>query len=161
MVNVTSRDINQVHLPSKNDGTSSLDIIVEALLHLIPLQVLESFLGLEILELDQHVGVHFLHSRHELIHKFKGNLRRDSLLSQTQIQGIAKIMLIRGTAIQDNRKCLLGVDTSCASVQGKFADLQTVSGDPHEAAVSPAHDLQKFQHRLHPDHPTQEFSTRQ
>lgn len=80
-------------------------------------------MALEILELNDHVGEDIVNSLHELIHESLLLLEGRALLAQTQVEGVAEIILIVGTAIQDNRESLVGVNTGSASVERQLANL--------------------------------------
>lgn len=70
-------------LPSKNDSTSTLDIVVETLVAVsVTVQVLEGLLGLKVLKLDDHLRVDLLDGRHELVHELLLLLDRRALLTQ-------------------------------------------------------------------------------
>lgn len=56
--------------PSQDDGTSSLDVIVETLvLVAVARKVVEGLLCLEVLELCEHVRKDVGNSLHELVHE--------------------------------------------------------------------------------------------
>jgi len=72
-------------VPSQDDSSSSLDVVVEDLLVLVPLEICEGLLGLEVLELYNHIRIYVGHGLHELIHEFTCLLYRDTLLTETKI----------------------------------------------------------------------------
>jgi hypothetical protein len=105
-----------MYLPCENHSSSSLDIIIETLGLPVSIQVLECLFRLEIFELNEHVGVDLLHSCHEVVHKFQSLLWTDALLAKAKVQGVAKIVLVGSTAIENYGKGLVGVDTCSGSV---------------------------------------------
>lgn len=113
-----------MNLPAKNNSASSLDIVIEAPAGVpVSVQVLECLLTLKVLELHNHVGIHFLHGFHELVHEVLLDGEFWTLLSKTQVQGILEVGLIVGTAVQDNRQRLLGADTCSSGIQSQLANL--------------------------------------
>lgn len=112
-----ARQVDSTNVTTENDGTSTLDVIVEALV-LVAVAVEESkgLLGLKVLELNEHLGVNLGASSHELIHELLHHLERGSLGTETKVKRIPQVVLIGGTAIQNNWQGLAGVDTGSASV---------------------------------------------
>ena len=114
----------QVNVPAKNNGTSTLDIVIESAVAIsITIQVVECLFAVEVFKLDNHVGVHFLHRFHKLVHELLLNFYGGTLLSKTQVHGILQVGLIVGTAIQDDGQSLGGMDARGSSVQGQLANL--------------------------------------
>lgn len=72
-------------IPSKDDSSSTLDVIVEDLLVLVPLEVGKGLLGLEVLELDDHIRVHIRHGLHELIHELTCLIDGHALMAEAKI----------------------------------------------------------------------------
>jgi len=109
----------QFDLPSKNDSTSTLNIVIEALVLVpIPVEVVEGLFTLEVFELHNHFREDITGSLHELIHELLLLGHRDTLGAKTQIQRIFQVGLVGGTAIQDDWEGLVGVDTGSRDVQG-------------------------------------------
>lgn len=144
-------------LPSKDDSTSTLDVIVEGTVSVaVSVQVVESLLTLEVLELDNHVRVHLLDSSHELIHELLLDGNRGALLAQTQVEGVLQVSLVVGATVENDGQALGRVDTSGGSVQGQLANLNnTVSNDsgkgsdagPVGSGPPRGMNLQRYQHR--------------
>lgn len=111
-------------VPCQDDGTSTLDVIVEApVLVSVTSQVVEGLLGLEVLELDDHVGVDLSHGLHEFVHELLGDSRGGTPGTKTEVQRVLQVGLIVGTRVQHNGKGLAGVDTSSAGVERQLANL--------------------------------------
>lgn len=135
------------HLPSENDSSSSLDVVVEALVAVaVPVEVVEGLLALKILELNtagrsagypcaarkrhlHHVGVDLGGSLHELVHEFLLLRHGNALGAQTQVERVLQVGLIRGAAVEDDGQRLLRVDAGRGRVQSQLANLMRVSRD--------------------------------
>lgn len=114
----------QCNLPREYNGTGSLDVIVKALVVIsITGKVVEGLFGLKVLKLDEHIRVDFLHGLHKLVHKLLHDCRRWALGPQTQVKRVLEVVFICSAGIQDNRKGLLGVDTSRSSVKSELTNL--------------------------------------
>lgn len=90
----------------------------------VSVEVAKGLLRLKVLELHNHVGEDVTDSLHELVHESLLLLVGRALLSQTQVEGVLEVLLIVGTAVEDDGEGLLGVDTSSAGVKSELADLQ-------------------------------------
>lgn len=90
----------------------------------VAVEIAESLLTLKVLKLDNHVRVHLLGSLHELVHELLLDSNARALLAQTKVQRVLEVVLVVGTAVQDDGQSLVGVDTSSSSVQRKLADLK-------------------------------------
>lgn len=90
----------------------------------VSVEVAKGLLRLEVLELHNHVGEDVTDSLHELVHESLLLLVGGALLSQTQVEGVLQVLLIVGTAVEDDGEGLLGVDTSSAGVKSELADLR-------------------------------------
>lgn len=111
-------------IPSENDSTSALDVIVEATVRVaVAVQVAESLFTLKVLKLDNHVRVDLLGGLHELVHELLLDANRGALLAQAKVERILEVVLVVCTAVQDDGQSLVGVDTGGGSVQRKLADL--------------------------------------
>jgi hypothetical protein len=107
------------NLPSKDDGSSSLNVIVEALVGIpITVQVVEGLFALEIFKLNDHLWVDFLGSFHELIHEVLLLTHGDALRAQSEVQRILQVCLIGSTAVQDNGEGLFWMNTGSSCVEG-------------------------------------------
>jgi hypothetical protein len=114
----------QSNLPREYDGTSSLDVVVEALVVIsVPGEVVKGLFGLKVLKLHEHFGIDILHGLHKLIHELLHDGGRWALGPQTQVKRVLEVVFICSAGIQDNRKGLLGVDTSGPSVQRELTNL--------------------------------------
>jgi hypothetical protein len=112
------------NLPAEDHGTSTLDVIVEALvLVAVAVEVVEGLLTLEVLELHHHVRVDVGASLHELVHEGLLLGGRRALGPQAEVQRVPEVGLVVGAAVEDNGQRLLRVDTGGSSVQGQLADL--------------------------------------
>ena len=121
----TSHEKGERNIPSENDSTGTLDIIVKAPVGvLIAVKILECLLGLEILKLDDHVGVDILDGFHELIHELLLVGCVHTLMAQTEVQRVLEIGLVVGTTVQDNGEGLLGVDAGGSGIQRELANLE-------------------------------------
>ena len=86
-------------------------------------EVAESLLAVKVLELNNHVGEDIASSLHKLIHELGLDSVRRTLLSKAKVEGIPQILLVVGTAVQNDRESLLGVDTGGAGVERELANL--------------------------------------
>jgi hypothetical protein len=112
-------------LPSKHNGTSALDIVIECPVGIsVSVQVVEGLFTVEILKLDYHVGVHFFDGLHELVHEVLLILIRNSLLAQTQVERVLQIRLVVGAAVQNDGQGLGRVNACSRRVQSQFTNLQ-------------------------------------
>lgn len=112
-------------LPSKDNGTSALDIVIESPVGIsVSVQVVESLFAVEIFKLDYHVGVHFFNGLHEFVHEVLLILVGHSLLAQTQIEGVLQVRLVVCAAVENDGQGLGGVNARSRRIQSKFADLQ-------------------------------------
>lgn len=108
-----------MNVPAENHGTGPLDIVIESSVCVsVTIQVVECLFTLKVFKLDYHVGVHFLHGFHELIHELLLDLERGALLSETQVQGVLQVGFVVGTAVQDNGQSLVRVNACGSRVQG-------------------------------------------
>lgn len=111
------------NLPSQHDSTGSLDVVVEALvLVTVTVEVVESLLGLKVLELHDHIWVDLLGGGHELVGKCLLLSNGWALLAESKVELILQVGLIVGTAVQHDRQGLAGVDTGGRSVKSQLAN---------------------------------------
>lgn len=151
-----------LNIPSEDDSSSSLDVIVEAAVGVtVAVEVLESLLALEVLELDDHVGVDVLNSLHELVHELLLDAYGNTLLAKTKVQGVLEVGLVVSAGVNDNRQSLARVNASSSSVQGQLANLMRRLASEGCVQRCEGVNLRRCQHRLHPSHQVQECESRQ
>lgn len=120
-----TRELDGVDVTGQDDGTSSLDVVVEAaVLVAVAVEVVEGLLGLKVLELDGHVGVDLGNSLHELVHEglLLGN--GDTLRADAKVEGVLQVVLVVGSGVEDNGEGVLGVDAGGTGVEGELSDLE-------------------------------------
>lgn len=116
------------NLPGEDNSSSSLDIIVEALVLIaVPIEVVESLFTFKVLKLHNHVREDFSGSLHELVHELLLLGNRDTLLTKAQVERVLQVGLVGGTAVEDDRERLVRVNTSSSRVQSQLTDLVHVS----------------------------------
>lgn len=106
---------------SKNDGTGSLDIVVEASIHVLVLG--KRWEGvLEVLELDDDAWPAGLEGNHHLIHEQHHLVLAQARHLGAKVKLIVKESLVVGTQVENDWEGLGWVDTGTGGVQGKLAD---------------------------------------
>lgn len=111
------------NLPSQNNGSSSLDVVIEALVSVsVTVQIIEGLFGLEILKLNHHVGIDLLGGCHELVHEILLLLDRRALLPQTHVKLVFEVALVVGATVENNGQGLGGIDACASSVECQLAD---------------------------------------
>ncbi|KAG7144875.1 hypothetical protein HYQ46_006384 [Verticillium longisporum] len=108
-----ARQVHSTNVATENDSSSALDVVVEAaVLVAVAVEVVESLLGVEVLKLHNHVGEHLSSSLHELVHERLLRLKRDALVTETEVEGVLEVVLVVGARVENDGQSLGGVDTS-------------------------------------------------
>ena len=95
------RELGSVHETREYDGTSALDVIVEDwVLVSEALEVGESVVGREVLELNKEFGEEGGHRVHELVHELIHDIITDAALTKTEVEGIVEELLVVGSEIE-------------------------------------------------------------
>lgn len=123
-----ARLLKSVHDTSENDGSSSLDIIVEASVSVaITLEGWEWVL--EILKLDNDSWPLVVEGNHHLVEELEHLWWANTAHLGTEIERILEILLVVGSQVKGDWKGTLGVDTGATSVESKLANRNAHSVD--------------------------------